>query len=141
MGCSLVTLAEVRSISGVNFGAGVQEGPEAVAQKSAPEITSTESCSYKNNEDTYVEYFLNTINQPASVYEQKVWKDDKTEEPNSDYVALGGQPAFRMVEAGQAGQNFVEFIFYRGDVVVQINTAGVPNGTAEKVAALVAKRM
>jgi hypothetical protein len=141
VGCAIVTAAEVSRISGVHFGAGDQIGPMAVANKLAPDITESESCSYKNGDDVYVEYFLNTINKPAASYEAKVWADDKHEEPDSNYVALGGQPAFRMVEKGQAGQNFVEFVFYRGQVVVQINTSGVPNGTAEKVAALVAKRM
>jgi hypothetical protein len=140
-GCALVSTAEVNQISGVTFGTGVETGPIAVHNKGTPDMTTSESCEYKNGDNTYVEYFLDTIDQPAAAYEQKVWSDDKTEEPNSDYVALGGQPAFRMVEAGQDGQNFVEFIFYRGDIVVQINTSGVPNGTAEQVAALVAKRM
>ena len=139
--CALVSAAEVSQISGVHFGAGFAIGPVAVATKSAPAVTSTESCSYKDSKDVYVGYYLDTINQPAPSYEAKVWADDKHEEPNSDYVALGGQPAFRMTEAGQGGQNFVQFIFYRGQIVVQIETSGVPNGTAEKVAALVAKRM
>jgi len=140
-GCALVSLAEVKQISGVSFGSPIKEGPEEVQSKSAPAVTSTTSCSYKNSSSVYVQYFLDTINQPAAAYEQKVWQDDKTEEPDSNYVALGGQPAFRMVEKGENGENFVEFVFYRGQVVVQINTSGVPNGTAEQVAALVAKRM
>jgi hypothetical protein len=139
--CKLVSQAEVSKISGVHFGPGFAIGPVAVTTKSAPAVVSTESCSYKNSKDVYVGYYLDTINQPAPSYEAKVWADDKHEEPNSDYVALGGQPAFRMTEAGQGGQNYVQFIFYRGQIVVQVETSGVPNGTAEKVAALVAKRM
>lgn len=139
--CALVSAAEVSRISGVHFGAGFAIGPVAVSTKSAPAVISTESCSYKNSKSVYVGYYLDTINQPAPSYEAKVWADDKHEEPNSDYVALGGAPAFRMTEAGQGGENFVQFIFYRGQIVVQIETSGVPNGTAEKVAALVAKRM
>jgi hypothetical protein len=140
-GCALVSLAEVKQISGVTFGSPVKEGPEEVHSKSAPAVTSTTSCSYKNSNSVYVQYFLDTINQPAAAYEQKVWHDDQIEEPGSSNTSVGGSPAFRMVESGQNGENFVEIAFYRGQVVVEVNTSGVPNGTAEQVAALVAKRM
>jgi hypothetical protein len=137
-GCGIVTAAEVSKISGVTFNAGVSVAPTAVTPTAQIPVTLNQSCSYKKSGNVYVEYFLNTLSVPAAAYEANVWKDDMTEEPSSVESTLDGNPALEMTQGDGEAQ---ELVFYKGQVVVQVNTEGVASATGVDVADLIGKRM
>jgi hypothetical protein len=136
-GCSIVTAAEVSKIAGVTFGAGVSVKPTVVTPTKDAPVTLNQSCSYKNSDNVYVEYFLNTLSVPAAAYEANAWKADMAEGPAQE-TTVAGLPALVMTQGDGSAD---ELVFYRGQVVVQVNFAGVSDGTGADVADLIAKRM
>jgi hypothetical protein len=137
-GCDIVTAAEVSKISGVTFHAGVSVKPTVVAPTKDIPVILNQSCSYKNGDNVYVEYFLNTLSTPAAAYEATAWKADMIEEPSSIQSTVAGLPALEMT---QGSGDAHELIFYKGQVVVQINVEGVSDHTEVDVAGLIASRM
>lgn len=137
-GCDMVTAAEVSKISGVTFGAGVSVKPTVVTPTKDIPVILNQSCSYKKSNDVYVEYFLNTLSTPAAAYEATAWKADMAEEPSAVESTVAGLPALLMT---QSSGGAYELVFYKGQVVVQINVDGVSSDTEAEVAGLIAKRM
>jgi hypothetical protein len=139
-GCGLVPESQIAGIAGMALGNGVSSPLKAVTPTKQVPVMANQSCSYKVSDDVYVEYFINTLSTPAAAYETNVWQDDMNEEPSSVIGSVDGLPCILMTEgdAGSgAGSGFIQLVFYKGQQVVQINTDGVPLGTAQKVAGLI----
>ena len=139
-GCGLVSESQIARIAGIALGHGVSSPLKAVTPTKQVPVLANQSCSYKVSDDVYLEYFINTLSTPAAAYETNVWQDDMNEEPSSVIGSVDGLPCILMTEGdggGGAGSGFIQLVFYKGQQVVQINTEGVPLGTAQKVAGLI----
>lgn len=142
-GCGLVSEDALSKIAGMSLGTGVSSPLKTVTPTKQIPVVSNQSCSYNLETHTYLQYFTNTLSVPASTYETNVWQDDMHEEPNSVPSSIDGLPALLMTESqlGVSGSGFIQFIFYKGQEVVQINTDGMPANTAQQVAKLIIPRL
>jgi hypothetical protein len=139
-GCGLVPESQIAAIAGIALGHGVSSPLKAVTPTKQVPVLANQSCSYKASADVYLEYFINTLSTPAAAYETNVWQADVTEEPSSVIGSVDGLPCILMTEGdsgGGASSGFIQLVFYKGQEVVQINTDGMPLGTAQKVAGLI----
>jgi hypothetical protein len=139
-GCGLVSAAEVSQLTGVTFKTGISVGPVKVNPTALQPVAVTESCSYKISDQVYVDYIINTLTESAAAYEPKVWKDDMTEEESATEFTVDGLPALGVPEEGENGRT-EQVVFYKGSIVVEVNTGGVPDGDSVSVADLLGKRV
>jgi hypothetical protein len=139
-GCGLVSAAEVSRLTGVTFTSGISVPPVKVNPTAQEPVALTESCKYMIDEHTYVDYFINTLTEPAAAYEPKVWKDDMTEEESATEFTVDGLPALGVPEEGEGGRT-EQVVFYKGSIVVEVNTGGVPDGDSVAVAQLLGQRV
>ncbi len=139
-GCGLMSAAEVSQLTGVTFTTGVGFGPVKVNPTAQQPVALTESCTYKISDQVYVDYHINTLTESAAAYEPKVWKDDMTEEQSATEFTVDGLPALGVPEEGANGRS-EQVVFYQGNVVVEVNTGGVPDGDSVSIAKLLGKRV
>ena len=143
-GCGLVSETALAKIAGMPLGHGVSVPLKTVTPTKQIPVIANQSCSYNLAQNTYLQYFINTLSTPAAAYETKVWQDDMHEEPQSVPGAIDGLPSLLMTESegsSVSGSGFIQFIFYKGQQVVQINTEGMPTNAAQAIAKLIIPKL